>query len=210
MFKQFSFVLCFVGFWKETVGHGMMIDPPNRSSRWRYDSNAPINYNDNALYCGGFGIQWGASKGWCGICGDSYSDPRPRPNELGGTYGQGVIVAEYQANSIFNVTIMLVQNHKGTFTFSMCNYDASQQEEEECFQTLYLSDGSDKVPIYSEYGNRNLTYELRLPSGLTSEHSILRWNYRAGNNWGIDEDGTECLGCGPQETYRTCTDIAIK
>ncbi|KAF2889323.1 hypothetical protein ILUMI_16850, partial [Ignelater luminosus] len=36
-------------------GHGMMLDPPNRSSLWRYDPTAPINYNDNEVFCGGFG-----------------------------------------------------------------------------------------------------------------------------------------------------------
>ena len=39
-------------------GHGMMLDPPGRSSRWRYDSSAPTNYNDNANYCGGYGVSY--------------------------------------------------------------------------------------------------------------------------------------------------------
>lgn len=33
--------------------HGMMLNPPSRSSRWRYDSSAPQNWNDNELFCGG-------------------------------------------------------------------------------------------------------------------------------------------------------------
>ncbi|EDX12245.1 GD20073 [Drosophila simulans] len=33
--------------------HGMMLSPPSRSSRWRYDGSAPQNWNDNELFCGG-------------------------------------------------------------------------------------------------------------------------------------------------------------
>lgn len=31
----------------------------------------------------------------------------------------------------------------------------------------------------------------------------------AGNNWGKCEDGTSGMGCGPQETFRSCADIKI-
>ena len=37
-------------------GHGNMIDPPMRSSAWRYGFGTPINYDDNGLTCGGFGV----------------------------------------------------------------------------------------------------------------------------------------------------------
>ena len=38
-------------------GHGYMIDPPNRSSVWRlFPGQAPQNYNDNELFCGGFSV----------------------------------------------------------------------------------------------------------------------------------------------------------
>lgn len=30
-----------------------------------------------------------------------------------------------------------------------------------------------------------------------------------GNTWGQCEDGTSGLGCGPQEHFRTCSDISI-
>ena len=30
-----------------------------------------------------------------------------------------------------------------------------------------------------------------------------------GNNWGKCEDGTSGMGCGPQETFRSCADIQI-
>lgn len=35
-------------------GHGFLLDPPQRSSLWRfYPNHFPPNYNDNALNCGG-------------------------------------------------------------------------------------------------------------------------------------------------------------
>lgn len=38
---------------------------------------------------------------------------------------------------------------------------------------------------------------------------MLQWRYVAGNNWGRCPDGTEAIGCGPQEEFRACSDIAI-
>lgn len=40
----------------EISGHGMMLDPPNRSSLWRFDEDAPPNYEDNQNFCGGFEV----------------------------------------------------------------------------------------------------------------------------------------------------------
>lgn len=48
-----------------------------------------------------------------------------------------------------------------------------------------------------------------LPKNLTCKQCVLRWHYRAGNNWGICPNGTGRLGCGNQEIFRTCSDIAI-
>lgn len=31
----------------------------------------------------------------------------------------------------------------------------------------------------------------------------------AGNNWGKCDDGTERVGCGPQEQFRACADVSI-
>ena len=38
------------------LGHGRLIDPPQRSSMWRFNFSTPENYNDNQLYCGGAGV----------------------------------------------------------------------------------------------------------------------------------------------------------
>lgn len=38
-------------------------------------------------------VQWGENEGKCGECGDTYALERPRPNENGGAFGKGTIVA---------------------------------------------------------------------------------------------------------------------
>lgn len=37
-------------------GHGMVMEPVNRASRWRVDSTAEPNYTDNELFCGGLQV----------------------------------------------------------------------------------------------------------------------------------------------------------
>ena len=36
-------------------GHARMMDPPARNSMWRLGYSNPTNYNDNEVFCGGFG-----------------------------------------------------------------------------------------------------------------------------------------------------------
>lgn len=38
--------------------HGMILDPPGRSSMWRFGFNVPENYDDNGLNCGGQGVRF--------------------------------------------------------------------------------------------------------------------------------------------------------
>ena len=52
-----------------------------------------------------------------------------------------------------------------------------------------------------------MTYQL--PDNLSCTHCLLRWRYLTSRTWGKLENGTECLGCGPQEEYRACADISI-
>jgi hypothetical protein len=41
----------------------------------------------------------------------------------------------------------------------------------------------------------------KLPEGLTCSQCVLQWRYFAGNNWGKCPNGTEKVGCGPQEQF---------
>ena len=71
-------------------GHGKLIEPPSRSSLWRFQEfdifEPNINYDDNQLYCGSHSVQYGENHGKCGVCGDAYNLPRPRDNEHGGEF----------------------------------------------------------------------------------------------------------------------------
>ena len=37
-------------------GHGRLMNPVSRSSRWRFNESAVANYNDNEGFCGGYGV----------------------------------------------------------------------------------------------------------------------------------------------------------
>ncbi|XP_077291800.1 uncharacterized protein LOC143915185 [Arctopsyche grandis] len=190
-------------------GHGMVMDPVNRASRWRVDSSAPVNYDDNQLYCGSFGQQWVNNGGKCGFCGDNYADAQPRKHEIGGKYGQGVIVKSYKQGSDMQVQVQIDANHRGFFQFKVCNLDTFKTESEECYDSVLLTLPSGETKYYLEYilGKHDVT--LKLPSGLTCKHCVLQWTYTTANSWGTCEDGTAAQGCGPQEWFRTCSDIAI-
>lgn len=84
-------------------GHGMLIDPVGRASRWRFNNTAPTNWDDNELFCGGFGVHHLTNGGRCGLCGDNWLDPTPRNHELGGRFGEGVIVKTYTRGSLIDV-----------------------------------------------------------------------------------------------------------
>lgn len=63
MLAKTCFVLIFCLaclFFDSCIGHGRLMDPPNRSSLWRFNPSAPINYDDDQNYCGGLtvSISW--------------------------------------------------------------------------------------------------------------------------------------------------------
>jgi len=193
------------------AGHGYLKDPVNRASRWRVDSSAPTNYDDNGLNCGGYGTQWNKFDGKCGLCGDSYGDAQPRKHEIGGDIGlEGVVVQTYMEGDGISVTAKITTNHKGYFSFFLCNLDEHEVETEDCFleNKIFTSSGEENYTLPST-NNGDFSLELLLPVGLTCDHCVLQWTYVAGNNWGNCPDGTGALGCGPQEHFRTCSDIAI-
>ncbi|KYQ47597.1 hypothetical protein ALC60_13353 [Trachymyrmex zeteki] len=209
--KLFVLTLVTVINLQEIYGHGLMNDPVNRSSAWRKNLLVEPNYTDYELFCGGYSVQYGKNRGKCGECGDDYALPRPRPNENGGIYGSGIIVQKYKAGSIINATVYLTETHLGYFEFSLCPLKNKKLETEKCFNTypLPMADGKGyKYPITSNYPE-DYTISLVLPKNVTCKQCVIRWNYRTGDNWGTCEDGTQAVGCGPQETFRNCADVTI-
>merc|ERR1712130_26723 len=60
-------------------------------------------------------------------------------------------------------------------------------------------------PLGTGYWNSTVI----LPADMTCSQCILQWTYTAGNDWGTCENGTQAVGCGPQEQFRACADIEI-
>jgi len=55
---MYIFELVFIfGLVTQALGHGRMMEPVARSSAWRLGFNVPKNYDDNALFCGGFAVR---------------------------------------------------------------------------------------------------------------------------------------------------------
>jgi len=191
--------------------HGRMLEPPSRSSAWRVGFPTPRNEDDNQLYCGGFGIQQ-QNGGKCGICGDPW-DEYPRANEApGGIYATGIITKTYKQGSVIPIVLDITANHQGYFEFKLCpNNDIFFDPTQKCFDRYILKTGKkkgSKYPIYDYSTGIRMLY-VHLPKNLNCEQCILQWTYKAGNNWGLCDDGTGAVGCGPQETFRACADIRI-
>lgn len=204
MLKLIFLLIGVIGCLEYVFGHGMVLNPASRSSRWRFNSSAPVNWDDNQLYCGGFGVrkfsmlwimlkdfsiffsylttqaQWSINGGKCGLCGDDFRNSRPRSNEYGGRFGEGIVVANYPINGLLPVSIRITANHIGYFMFDLCKMD-NEGESEECFDRypLKLADGADRYPVRGGIlGMFDMT--LKLPAGLTCQHCVLRWIYVTG------------------------------
>lgn len=189
-------------------GHGMVMDPINRGSRWRIDRSAVPDYNDMQADCGGIQNQYDLYQGKCGMCGDEYGDTNPKAHELGGRYGQGVIVKSYRSGSTINVTVKITANHKGKFIFKICNLD-NEKETEQCFDRQLLQSQNKTEYTLPSTATGDYVVPLTLPTNLQCKRCVLQWTYVTGNNWGYCANGTGRLGCGPQEHFRTCSDITI-
>ncbi|XP_012282768.1 uncharacterized protein LOC105700977 [Orussus abietinus] len=197
-------------FLPEAIGHGRLIEPPSRASMWRYGFDTPHDYNDNELYCGGFTRQWQRNSGKCGICGDPYDTPTPRPHESGGKFGNGVIVRRYRTGATIPVKVELTANHHGFFEFRVCPMTAQGLEvTQECLDEYLLQGENGTARYYPGPGNRVFEGYYKLPEDLTCVQCVFQWRYTAANNWGDCGNGTGAVGCGPQEEFRGCADIAI-
>ncbi|CAH1791294.1 unnamed protein product [Owenia fusiformis] len=194
-------------------GHGRLIWPPGRSSLWRWGFDNPVNVDDAELYCGGASHLWNVNDGKCGVCGDPYDGERR--NEAGGIYANGIIGATYEVGAAIPVTVDLIANHKGWFEYRLCpNNDYTKTITHDCLNQNLLSLGGAEAVHGTRYplpddSRRNFTVSVQLPAGLSCSQCVLQWKYNAGNSWGVDPDGTECLGCGEQEQFYSCADISI-
>lgn len=114
--------------------------------------------------------------------------------------------------------VELTANHRGHFEFRLCPNNAPKQAaSQSCLDKYVLRRVKTKDADKSFHenwfypGTENKVYEMRysLPEGLTCSQCVLQWKYIAGNNWGVCENGTGAVGCGPQEEFRACADISV-
>ncbi|XP_062588557.1 uncharacterized protein LOC134250222 [Saccostrea cucullata] len=205
-------ILFFFGDLHPVKGRGHLIDPPMRSSLWRYypwnQMGVPKNADDTGLNCGGFWRLHEINNGSCGLCGDPYD--QNRRNEAGGIYANGYIVRKYyQDDEFLNVTVDILTNIGGYFEFHLCpNNNVSETITQECLDKYPLTiEGYGSKYVPNNPGEHNLF--LKIPDGVTCSQCVLQWKWVGGNNWGTCEDGYGGLGCGKQEEYYNCADVAI-
>jgi len=194
--------------------HGRLMNPAARNAMWRFGFPNPVNYNDNELYCGGYVVQFQKNGGNCGVCGDDYSKEEPRPHEAGGIYANGLITTRYVTGQDMEVEAELTTNHKGNMKLELCpSDDPYTVVTDECFKRypLQMADGSGPEFVIPEDSKKTeiFTWKVKLPEGVSCAHCVVRWTYAAANTWGICPNGTESVGCGPQETFINCADISI-
>ncbi|XP_060076808.1 uncharacterized protein LOC132556412 [Ylistrum balloti] len=206
MFVVFSMLVTLLG---SAHGHGYLKDPPNRSSMWRFGFQTPKNYDDNQLFCGGLGKQKYLG-GKCGLCGDAYDQPAPRDNEAGGKYAKGIITKHYTQDSTIDITVLITTNHLGYFEFRLCeNNDVTKTITKDCLKHLLVNPNTGETRHYIGSVKGDIVTRVQLPQGVTCSQCILQWRYHTENRWGTNETGHDCLGCGPQEEFYGCSDIAI-
>ncbi|XP_069102856.1 serine-rich adhesin for platelets-like, partial [Argopecten irradians] len=208
-------VLVFLTILHLTSGRGKMVEPPQRSSLWRHEewNGKPMvatNNDDGGLNCGGYWKLHEVNHHRCGICGDAW-DNKDRPNEAGGRYAQGYIARTYyhDKSKLINVTVDIEANIGGYFEFRLCpNNDITRKITQECLDKHHLVINGYGHRLYVE---RDTVYDLQLkiPEDLTCTQCVLQWKWKGSHYWGMCDDGYGGIGCGDQEEYYNCADIAI-
>ncbi|ODM90326.1 hypothetical protein Ocin01_16356, partial [Orchesella cincta] len=201
----------------KAAGHGRMMNPPARNTMWRFGFPSPVNYNDNELFCGGFKVHQIDNLGKCGLCGDEYKANLPRPHETGGKFGNAIITRRYYSGQKITVTIELTSNHMGNFVFRLCpmKFYATECDGQDWMNRntllIRLANGTlvSKYAIESTEKSFTVDLEVLLPRALNCSRCCFQWAYTTGNSWGVCEDGSQGLGCGPQETFINCADVAV-
>nr|XP_022312788.1 uncharacterized protein LOC111117853 [Crassostrea virginica] len=182
-----------------------------RSSLWRYypwsQMGVPKNVDDTGLNCGGYWRLHEINKGKCGLCGDPYD--QTRQNEAGGKFANGYIVQKYYHDDEYmNVTVDVLSNIGGYFEFYLCPMTTCRRPS---LRTAWISTPDHqglRKQVHTGYRRQTQTV-AQIPDGVTCSQCVLQWKWVGGNNWGICPDGYGGLGCGKQEEYYNCADIAI-
>ena len=197
--------------------HGYMEKPAQRGSMWRSPSRYPLmarpaDYNDNSLNAGGPGlVRASYPMRRYGVCGDPYTQQRPRLHETGGRFGRfrdlGVAaVAEcYTPGTVIDIHVRITAHHRGSFWFTLC-VPGDGDESEACFRDGYAlqrADGAGSRYSLPDLGSRVYAMQYRLPSNVECDGStrcVLRWYYLTGNSPGSTNKEVSVPICGSRSS----------
>lgn len=147
------------------------------------------------------------NKGRCGVCGDPFDLPTPRPHEDGGQFGRGIITRHYISGQSIDVQVELINNRRGHFELELC-------PDTDCLDVILLNQtGSLESKFFVPQAEKpkevfKLTYQL--PDNFTCDHCVIRWKYVMGSHvWPCSNEDRKDPACGPQLEARACADIAI-
>ncbi|XP_037799438.1 uncharacterized protein LOC119594474 isoform X2 [Penaeus monodon] len=129
-------------------------------------------------------VQHRINGGRCGVCGDDWRLPEPRPHERGGRFGRGVVTANYSEGQVVPVTIHISANHEGFYEFRLCsNNDPSARDSQECLDEHFLAMAEIGGHRYTLAGSihGDHTVQVKLPKGVACTHCVLQWK------WTVDE-----------------------
>ena len=140
--------------------HGRLIEPPARTSAWRFGFDTPAMYDDHETNCGGFDRHWEDNGGKCGICGDPWDTPSPRDGEMGGKYGRGVIVKRYRTGQLVKVIVHVTANHLGYFEFRVCPSRSTWPVTQDCLDRGLLRNSRGKTRHF--IGNNTGTHSIQV------------------------------------------------
>ncbi|XP_067671635.1 uncharacterized protein [Haliotis asinina] len=192
------------------TARGRMVDPPNRSSLWRYGYQLPINRNDSDLTCGANLIPYLPDMDeWCGVCGDPIFTPRD--HELHGKYVPRYVVTRTFKTRTMCVSIQVDTFLGGYFEFSVCPHNfLDEAVTQECFSDYQLSIVGHGRRYYPHQVGLHQV-KLVIPQDLTCRHCVLQWR------WVTDQYLlADCSGylippriCYAPNEIRNCADIAI-
>ncbi|KAK8380131.1 hypothetical protein O3P69_016640 [Scylla paramamosain] len=183
---------------------GRLVDPPSRASMWRYDFSNPVDFqvrtlpSDDRVDCGGFVRQWRKNQGRCGVCGDPWDMPEPRPHETRGRYARGIIVRNYTQAQAVVVEVEVTAAGSGHFEYQLCpRASAWTQETQQCFTHALKDDlGRSQIPVNVTQKFARLRHVLRLPQEIVCLACVLQWRFVK-------------RGTAGREEYRACADITI-
>ncbi|KAL4221525.1 hypothetical protein ACF0H5_019782 [Mactra antiquata] len=146
----------------------------------------------------------------CGLCGDDYRDPVPRPNEWGGLYANPrVRTRYYEAGQIAEISIWNnLPGAPGFYEFRLCDEDDNQSQA--CLNKHLLTiidTNTTNMPVPQTQGL--VMIHLQLPAGVTCDYCLLQWRFRKESIEGCDDNNWCGLGRGAQIEYYNCADVMI-